>query len=214
FERRPPTWNTHFSVRPLLKWAGGKRQLLPVLRQYYPDTFQRYLEPFFGSGAVFFDLYNAGRLVARRARLVDSNPDLVGCYLTLGDSPETVIDALDALAEAHRARGARFFYEVRDRRFNPARAAADARYTPELAAMLIYLNRTGFNGLFRLNRRGEFNVPAGRYAKPRLCGAERPRAGAAGLRGAGGVVGEGGFSRPPGATGERKSRARATPSRR
>src|SRR5262245_14619800 len=158
-------------ARPLLKWAGGKRQLLPVLRDYYPDSFQRYVEPFFGSGAVFFDLYNAGRLAGRRARRVATNPDLRGCDRMLRDSPEDVIAALERLAEAHRVRGARCCYDVRDRRFNPARAAAGAEYTPELAAMLIYLNRTGFNGLFRLNRRGEFNVPMGRYTNPRICDA-------------------------------------------
>ena len=171
----PTTWSNHFRVRPLLKWAGGKRQLLPVLRQYYPDSFRRYVEPFFGSGAVFFDLYNAGRLTDRHARLIDNNPDLVGCYRTLRDSPEAVIAALEPLAEGHRAGGARFFYDVRDGRFNPARAVADGTYAPELAAMLIYLNRTGFNGLFRLNRRGEFNVPAGRYKNPRICDADHLR---------------------------------------
>src|SRR2546425_6942571 len=171
----PTTWNNHFRVRPLLKWAGGKRQLLPVLRQYYPDSFRRYVEPFFGSGAVFFDLYNAGRLTDRHARLIDNNPDLVGCYRTLRDSPEAVIAALEPLAEGHRAGGARFFYDVRDGRFNPARAVAHGTYTPELAAMLIYLNRTGFNGLFRLNRRGDFNVPAGRYKNPRICNADHLR---------------------------------------
>ncbi len=157
------------SGRPLLKWAGGKRQLLHVIREFYPRQFSEYIEPFFGSGAVFFDLCAAGRLVGRRVRLADANPDLVGCYTTLRDRPDEVIDALEILAAHHRARGQAFFYEVRDGRFNPARALAAGTYTPDLAAMLIYLNRTGFNGLFRLNRRGEFNVPAGRYENPRIC---------------------------------------------
>jgi DNA adenine methylase len=175
--------------RPLLKWAGGKRQLLPVLRTLYPARFDRYVEPFFGSGAVFFDLHARGLLRGRKARLVDANPDLVGCYRMLRDRTEAVIRELEALAEEHHAGGETFFYEVRDTRFNPARlrltasarqarlgAASErelrlqaAAYTPDLAAMLIYLNRTGFNGLFRLNRRGEFNVPAGRYVNPSIC---------------------------------------------
>jgi len=170
------------SARPLLKWAGGKRQLLPALRRYYPADFDRYVEPFTGSGAVFFDLYAAGRLDGRTARLADVNPDLIGCYRTVRDEADAVIAALSALEEEHRARGDDCYYEVRDRRFNPARvvlspgdpAAAD-RYTPDLAAMLIYLNRTGFNGLFRLNRRGEYNVPAGRYVNPHICDAEHIR---------------------------------------
>jgi DNA adenine methylase len=177
-------------MRPLLKWAGGKRQLLPALRRHYPATFQRYVEPFAGSGAVFFDLYGAGRLEGRTARLIDLNPDLIGCYRAVRDQPDAVIAALGDLEQEHRARGSACYYEVRDRRFNPARATLrDSRgqgsapypYSPDLAAMLIYLNRTGFNGLFRLNRRGEFNVPAGRYADPRICDRDHIRAVAAAL---------------------------------
>src|SRR5687767_6922781 len=123
-----------------------------------------------GSGAVFFDLLNSGRLASRRARLVDVNPDLIGCYQTVRDRTEAVITALDRLEREHRARGSSSYYEARDR-FNILRAQTRA-YTVELAATLIYLNRTGFNGLFRLNRDGEFNVPAGRYTDPRICDAE------------------------------------------
>lgn len=172
----PGTRNPEPSAgRPLLKWAGGKRQLLPFIRTLYPIRFDRYIEPFFGSGAVFFDLNARGLLDARAAWLIDANPDLVGCYLTLRDRTEAVIGELQALADAHRRGGEAFFYEVRDGRFNPARAANAGAYTPHLAAMLIYLNRTGFNGLFRLNRRGEFNVPAGRYVNPAICDAAHLR---------------------------------------
>jgi len=161
------------SVRPLLKWVGGKRQLLPHLRRFYPATFNRYLEPFLGSGAVFFDLYRAGRLRDRDVVLIDSNPDLIGCYESVRDHPDAIARALDDLAAAHARGGPSHYYEVRDARFNPlreARRAPDGRiaYTPELAAMLIYLNRTGFNGLFRVNASGAFNVPAGRYERPRI----------------------------------------------
>jgi DNA adenine methylase len=163
-------------VTPLLKWAGGKRQLLGALAQHYPGRFERYFEPFFGSGAVFFDLLSSGRLEGRTVRLSDVNGDLIGCYRTLRDQPEAVIAALAILADEHRSRGSECYYDVRDQRFNPKRLALVRNglldpdgYTPELAAMLIYLNRTGFNGLFRLNRRGGFNVPAGRYASPRIC---------------------------------------------
>ena len=173
------------SARPLLKWAGGKRQLLPVLRRYYPAHFERYLEPFLGSGAVFFDLHAAGRLEGRRVHLTDANPDLIGCYRTVRDDADAVIRQLAALEDEHRARGADCYYDVRDRRFNPARVRlgprAAAAYTPALAAMLVYLNRTGYNGLFRLNRRGEFNVPAGQYANPRICDPDHIRQVAAAL---------------------------------
>jgi DNA adenine methylase len=178
--------------RPLLKWAGGKRQLLPTLRQHYPAQFTRYIEPFLGSGAVFFDLFHAGRLAGRRVRLVDANPDLIDCYRTLRDDPEAVIREVEKLARGHRQGGSEFYYEVRDRRFNPARLAG-TRGTPELAAMLIYLNRTGFNGLYRLNRRGEFNVPAGRYADPRVSDPEHLRRVAATLAATGVTLEYGSF---------------------
>ena len=168
-------------VRPFLKWAGGKRQLLPALRPYYPATFDRYVEPFLGSGAVFFDLFAAGRLQGKRVELVDVNADLIGCYRMLRDHVDDVIVALEMLEVEHRARGVDCYYDVRDQRFNPARARR-ADYTPQLAAMLIYLNRTGFNGLFRMNRAGSFNVPVGRYANPRICDAEQLRACARALR--------------------------------
>jgi DNA adenine methylase len=157
-----------------LKWVGGKRQLLPQLRRFYPEFTGRYFEPFVGSGAVFFDLLGRGALDGRGVTLSDDNADLVGCYLRVGDSLGAVVGKLDALAVAHAARGRACYLEVRDERFNPQRAAwraagADvARYPAELAAMLIYLNRTGYNGLFRVNRSGAFNVPPGRYARPRI----------------------------------------------
>jgi DNA adenine methylase len=168
------------ATRPLLKWAGGKRQLLPALAAHYPARFDRYVEAFLGSGAVFFDLLAQGRLTGTRVTLADVNPDLIGCYRTLRDQPGQVIAALAALEAEHRRLGDACYYDVRDRRFNPERAEPfsegakgrerlAASYPPDLAAMLIFLNRTGFNGLFRLNRHGGFNVPAGRYAEPRIC---------------------------------------------
>jgi DNA adenine methylase len=168
----------HASVRPLLKWVGGKRQLLPSLRQFYPSQFSAYIEPFFGSGAVFFDLWEQGRLEGHQAILIDSNPDLIGCYQAVRDTPGLVAEELERLARGHARGGRAHYYKVRDTRFNPLRAglrSAEGRiaYTPALAAMLIYLNRTGFNGLFRVNASGAFNVPAGRYARPRI--ADRAR---------------------------------------
>lgn len=156
-----------------MKWVGGKRQLLPVLRRFYPQSFGRYHEPFVGSGAVFFDLASRGALRGG-AVLSDDNADLVGCYRRVARSVDDVMTSLAALADAHRAGGRAHFMQVRDERFNPQRAAWRARgarpdeYSAELAAMLIYLNRTGYNGLFRLNASGEFNVPPGRYDSPKV----------------------------------------------
>ncbi len=175
-------------VKPLLKWAGGKRQLLPALRPYYPSSFARYVEPFVGSGAVFLDLHNSGLLEDREARLSDINADVIGCYRIVRDVPEDLITALQMLEDGHRAAGRAHFYEVRDARFNPRRREVHAherpaeRYTPELAAMLIYLNRTGYNGLFRVNAHGEFNVPVGRQSSVRVCDADNLRGVSAALR--------------------------------
>ena len=172
-------------VRPFLKWAGGKRQLLPRLREFYPAAFAAYREPFLGSGAVFFDLLNQGRLAGRRTVLTDTNGDLVGCYAHVRDEPEAVIQRLRRLAARYTRDPEGHYYRVREK-FNPARQAiANAqgiesrRYTADLAAMLVYLNRTGFNGLFRLNSKGEFNVPLGRYSNPRICDTENLRNAAA-----------------------------------
>ena len=169
-------------VRPLLKWAGGKRQLLPELRPFYPQSFKRYFEPFLGSGAVFLDLHNAGLLDGRRVQLSDINADIIGCYRAVRDDVDAVIAALQAHDRSYRTGGGSHFYKVRDELFNPLRRqvhAADdpaGAYTPALAAMLIFLNRTGFNGLFRLNARGAFNVPHGRNANPRICDTDNLRA--------------------------------------
>jgi len=174
-------------VRPILKWAGGKRQLLPELRRFYPARFTRYLEPFLGSGAVFLDLHNAGLLDGREVRLSDVNADIIGCYRAVRDETNEVISALRTHEWRYRNHGAAHFYDVRDRLFNPERRTvhmatdpAEA-YTPALAAMLIFLNRTGFNGLFRVNARGEFNVPAGRHSRPTICDEPNLRALAAAL---------------------------------
>ena len=168
-------------MRPFLKWAGGKRQLLPRLREFYPEAFAAYREPFLGSGAVFFDLVNQGRLAGRRTFLTDTNADLVGCYTQVRDEPEAVIRYLQRLAARYKRDPQGHYYRVRDK-FNPARQAisngrgVESRYyTADLAAMLVYLNRTGFNGLFRLNSKGMFNVPLGRYSNPRICDRENLR---------------------------------------
>jgi DNA adenine methylase len=188
-------------VRSPLKWAGGKRQLLGALRPWFPLQFSRYFEPFLGSGAVFFDLVSSGRLDGRPAQLTDVNADLIGCYSMLRDRTEEVIEVLARLARRHKREGSRLYYAIRDGQFNPARAAG-APPTPELAGMFIYLNRTGFNGLYRLNRQGGFNVPAGRYLDPRICDAVHLRAVADVLRRPGVTIEHAPFSKALDAAGD------------
>jgi DNA adenine methylase len=121
--------------------------------------------------------------------LIDSNADLIGCYETVRAQTDAVTGELERLADAHARDGRRQYYAVRDEQFNPLRdrlrdGAGRIAYTPQLAAMLIYLNRTGFNGLFRVNARGEFNVPVGRYERPRIADREKLARVASALSGA------------------------------
>ncbi len=183
------TSNTAVAVRPFLKWAGGKRQLLPQLRRFVPPSFSRYFEPFLGSGAFFLDLFARGQLKSEVV-LSDTNSDLVGCYTAIAGRVDAVIRELETLARQHQPGKETHYYEVRDQRFNPRRRQLVAskrkllRYPADLAAMFIYLNRTGFNGLYRLNARGDFNVPIGRYANPQICDAPNLRSVSEALRSA------------------------------
>lgn len=185
---------------PFLKWAGGKRQLLPQIRRFYPEEFTDYVEPFLGSGAVFFDLVGRERLRQKRVLLMDSNPDLMACYTAVRDRVDEVVRILRQLEAGHRRQGSRFFYEVRDERFNPMRQAVASGKSEgqgeaaEVAAMLIYLNRTCFNGLFRLNSKGDFNTPAGRYTNPTICDEANLRRVSAVLRTRGVELGLGDFT--------------------
>jgi DNA adenine methylase len=139
--------------RPFLKWAGGKTQLISHLLAHAPAHFRTYHEAFLGNGALFFSLQRAGRL--RRAILADQNAELIDTYRAIRDQVDEVIRLL---AEFPHNRA---FYEQLRARDPWAMSLA------ERAARMIYLNKTGYNGLYRVNRRGQFNVPFGRYKAPR-----------------------------------------------
>jgi DNA adenine methylase len=158
-------------ARPFLKWAGGKTQLLPELERRVPAAFGTYFEPFVGSGALFFHLRNLGRII--RARLSDLNEDLIECYTVVRDRVEDLIAALAALRRHTDQAG---YYRIRAQ--NAAELAPVQR-----AARLIYLNKTCYNGLYRVNRSGRFNVPYGRYKNPKVCDAANLRACSAALAG-------------------------------
>ena len=144
--------------RPFLKWAGGKTGLLAELleRVEAAQPFTAYFEPFIGGGALFFELTRLGRLPGC-AVLSDANPNLVAAYLGVRDHVDGVIHALIRHRDLHSRE---HYYAVRD---------AAPRTLPARAARIIYLNRTCFNGLYRENSRGRFNVPMGRYKNPRIC---------------------------------------------
>lgn len=153
-------------MRPLLKWAGGKARLAPEIHKAFNQSCSgTYLEPFTGSGAVF--LYMRAQGLVRRAVLSDANPKLMAVHIAVRDRVEEVLAALGRLpSEDWRER----YYDVRDA-YN--RGPWDG---PEHAARFIWLNRAGFNGLYRENRAGEFNVPLGRYARLSLPAPEHFRA--------------------------------------
>jgi DNA adenine methylase len=158
---RPPTL---LQPRPFLKWAGGKSQLIPQYDRHFPDRYRTYYEPFLGGGAIFF------HLAPRRAVLTDINPALVNVYECVRDRVEELIKLLEAHERAHSLT---HYYQVR---------AKHSGSDLQQAARLIYLNKTCFNGLYRENSKGEFNVPMGRYKKPVVCPAELLRSVSESLR--------------------------------
>lgn len=174
--------------RPFLKWAGGKSQLLPAIRARYPaelraGQIRRYVEPFVGGGAVFFDVMQS--FVVEEAHLFDANEELIVAWSVLQRDPEALIAELAALRSRYLALDdegrAALYYAVRDA-FNSARAGMDfARYGASWiarAAQIIFLNKTCFNGLHRVNSAGHFNVPFGAYKNPILFDEENLRAAA------------------------------------
>jgi DNA adenine methylase len=154
---------------PIIKWVGGKTKLLPELLKRRPEKFRRYFEPFVGGGALFY------RLAPGAAVLGDRNADLIATYRAVAAGVDEIIDALTE----HRARhGEAYYYEMRAR-WNDA----TVRWTTTArAAAFIYLNKTCYNGLWRVNRGGGFNVPMGRYASPQIFDGDELRAASALLR--------------------------------
>lgn len=136
---------------PVLKWAGGKRRLLPHLLKHVPKKIDVYAEPFVGGGALFFEIHSR---IRKQAILIDQNKDLVVFYRALRNKPHEVIAAANRWVYSEKT-----FYLVRS--LDP-KEMNDV----ERAARLLYLNKTCFNGLWRVNAKGRFNVPFGRYKNP------------------------------------------------
>lgn len=152
----PAHTSRHALPRPFLKWAGGKRKLLKEILPILPAKIEHYVEPFLGGGAVFVALWREGRV--QRATLNDRNPELINAWKVVRDEPQAVIDAILRWTYNEET-----FYRVR---------ATKPRGTVQRAARMMYLNRTCFNGLYRLNKKGQFNVPFGRYSNPKLVDAD------------------------------------------
>lgn len=142
---------------PFVKWAGGKRQLLPVLSSYFPKSFKTYYEPLLGGGAVLFHLQ------PKSVRASDANQKLITVYEVIKNQLPDLLDHLGNFQAVIHSIGwsDKYYYHVRER-FNSAQ-------TPlELAATFIFLNKTCYNGLYRENKKGEFNVPFGKYKNPQI----------------------------------------------
>ena len=172
-----PPFTAQTRVKPFLKWAGGKSQLLPALAAHLPDRFGRYHEPFLGGGALFFALASTRRL-HQGATLADTNSEIITCYEVVRDQVEDLIAQL--WEHDQHKRDEDYYYEVRNWDTLPDFSCRDA---VTRAARTLFLNRTCFNGLYRQNRKGEFNVPFGRYANPTVCDPDLLRAAATALRG-------------------------------
>ena len=145
---------SYIQAKPILKWAGGKTQMLNDLLPKVPSSYGRYIEPFFGGGALFFALQPENAIIA------DSNPELVNMYRQVANNLDDVIDYLKKYKNTSE-----MFYQVRALEWTELPPA-------EAAARTIYLNRTCFNGLYRVNRKGQFNVPYGKYVNPKICDEE------------------------------------------
>jgi DNA adenine methylase len=158
-------------AQPFLKWAGGKGQLLQQFQPFFPKTLHSYFEPFLGGGAVFFHL--KARVPKMRATLRDINPELINCYQVVRDAVEALMARLDEHLRQYQAEGEPYFYRVRE--------GDKLSQTVERAARMIFLNKTCFNGLWRVNARGRFNVPVGSYRPDRVSLYDRAKLMAASL---------------------------------
>lgn len=166
FQLKIPT-RPNVIASPFLKWVGGKRRVLPEIFKDMPEMFQHYYEPFIGGGALFFYLRSHGLLMDHQITISDANLRLVRTYKAIRDDVDGVIERLSVYKERHCKE---FYYDMRDVDIDRKRSNTD------VAAWMIYLNKTGFNGLYRVNKKNRFNTPFGSYANPAICDEENLRA--------------------------------------
>lgn len=147
--------------KPFVKWAGGKRQLLPILSKYIPKKFDSYFEPFLGGGAVLFHLISENPKLT--SFVSDLNSDLILSYVTIRDRVEELILALENHSKNYFKNPKQYYYKVRE---------SSPKNQIDKVSRLIFLNKTCFNGLYRVNSKGEFNVPVGKYSNPNIVNKE------------------------------------------
>ena len=161
------------NVKPFVKWAGGKGQLLKEIEQYYPfadGKITKYAEPFVGGGAVLFDILSKYDL--KEVYISDINEDLMNAYRVIRDEIDELVDMLQIMQDEYVPMGdeeRRKYYTSKRDYFNTLKVGEDEGINIAKAALMIFLNKTCFNGLFRVNRKGAFNVPMGAYKNPMIC---------------------------------------------
>jgi len=146
--------------KPFVKWAGGKRQLLPIITNHIPK-FERYFEPFLGAGAVFFSLISQDR--DAKWFVSDLNSDLVLSYVTIRDRVKELISALELHSANYFKNPSSYYYKIRE---------SNPKGQIDKVSKLVFLNKTCFNGLYRVNSKGKFNVPLGKYVNPNIVNKE------------------------------------------
>lgn len=159
-------------VKPFLKWAGGKGQLLKEIEQYYPfdDGITKYAEPFVGGGAVLFDILSKYDL--EEIYISDLNKELINTYTVIKNNIDALVELLSKYQSEYipmETDDRKAYYLNKRERFNDLKVNGNERGNIEKAALMIFLNKTCFNGLFRVNRKGLFNVPMGAYKNPLIC---------------------------------------------
>jgi len=147
--------------KPFVKWAGGKRQLIPIINQNLPDSFGTYYEPFLGGGALLFHILTDKN--GQKCSISDLNSDLVLAYTTIRDRIDSLIASLKNHEKNYQKNSESYYYSIRE---------SNPRSEIEKTSRLIFLNRTCFNGLYRVNSKGKFNVPLGKYSNPNIVNEE------------------------------------------
>jgi len=147
--------------KPFVKWAGGKRQLIPILHQNLPESFGTYYEPFLGGGALLFHILTDKN--GQKCSISDLNSDLVLAYTTIRDRIDALISSLKNHEKNYQKDSKSYYYSIRE---------SNPRNEVEKTSRLIFLNRTCFNGLYRVNSKGKFNVPLGKYTNPNIINEE------------------------------------------
>lgn len=181
-DARSTRYNTYDgkSIKPFLKWAGGKSQLLKEIEKYYPfetTPVTKYAEPFVGGGAVLFDILS--KYILDAIYISDINAELINTYIIVRENISELIELLSEYQYEYvplETENRKLYYKIKRDRFNELKVNGNKSENIEKAALMIFLNKTCFNGLFRVNKKGLFNVPMGAYKNPLICDEKNLRA--------------------------------------